>query len=49
VTKNRETSLPFLRKGERNIRKLQISEPHACVQEDHGADPPGTYVKAYVR
>jgi len=37
-----EISLPFLRKVQ---TKLQTGELHLSAGEDHGTDPPGTYVK----
>ncbi len=45
----RETFLPLLRTGERKTRELQAGEPHLCAWEDHGADPPRSYVKAHMR
>lgn len=29
--------------------ELQAGEPHLCPREDHGADPPRSYVKAHTR
>jgi len=42
-----ETSLLFLRKGERKTWELQAGEPHLCAWEDHGVDPPERDVKAH--
>jgi len=45
----RETSLPFIRKGERRTWGIQAGEPHLCAWEDHGADSTGYHVKAHMR
>lgn len=39
---------PHFSKGkERSLRKLQAIQSHLCAWQDHGADTPGKYAKAY--
>ena len=35
---------PIFKKG--RPREVEAGEPHLCASEDHGADPPGSFVKA---
>ena len=39
---------PIFKKGKKGRpEELQASQSHLCTQQDHGADPPGNYVKAH--
>ena len=41
---------PVCKKKEKGgHRELQAGELHVCAGEDHGADPPGSCVKAHAR
>jgi len=42
-----KTSLPFLRKGERDTWELEAGEPHICACKDHGADHTESHIKAH--
>jgi len=42
--KKKAISHPFLRRVE---RMTQGTQPQLYAREDHGADPPGSYVKAH--
>jgi len=50
VTGKKGNITPIFKKGRKeDWGKLQAGAPHLCAWEDHGADPPRSYVEARMR
>jgi len=49
VTRERETSLQFLRKRKGRPKEPQAGEPHLCAWKEHGEDLPARGIRARVR